>query len=36
MDDDDKLCTNQERDSDIMGHVTPEVLLNILQEVAKQ
>lgn len=33
MDDDDKLCRF---DSDIMGHVTPEVLLNILQEVAKQ
>ena len=36
LDDDDKLCTNQERDSDVMGHVTPELLLDILQKVSEQ
>ena len=36
LDDDDKLCTNQERDSDVMGYVTPETLTRILQEVVKQ
>ena len=33
LDDDDKLCRF---DTDIMGHVTPETLTRILQEVAKQ
>ena len=36
LNEDGVINTPYATDTNIMGHVTPEVLLNILQEVAKQ